>query len=321
MTNTIPLDDWLHVIDDEYLRTFVREGGASIKFAVASDGLRLELADRLKSRCRESNYTFVELDAAGLRAYMPQDLFFNLAAQVDWRRLARQAILNIAGRLGHRVDRIDPGDSQNVFHAIAAADGLDAQFIMIPIWRGIQDEVFKSPRMARDFRVAMTHLCREENSKPGMASYYGGKPLLDWLTGAETKIGPLKPFFIYATINRATARAFLESAFYWIRYVTGSGTVVMLDNSRVLLAKNPKDGKRYYTRAMAVDHYELLREFIDAADRLNSALIVIATDEGFLNEGARSRGYGIYSALRTRVMNDVRDRNLVNPIASLVRLS
>ena len=321
MTNAIPLDDWLRVIDDEYLRTFVREGGASIKFAVASDELREKLADRLGARCRESNYTFVELDAAWLRAYMPQDLFFNLAVQVDWRRLARQAILNIAGRIGHRVDGIDARDSRNVFHAIAAADGLEAQFIRMPILRGIQDEVFKSPRMARDFRVAMSYLCREEDSRPGAGDYYGGKPLVDWLTGAETRIGPLRPFFIYTTINRATARTFLESAFYWIRYVTGSGTVMMLDNSRIMLARNPKDGKRYYTRAMAVDHYELLREFIDGVDRLNSALIVIATDKRFLDEGARSRGYGIYSALRTRVMNDVRDRNLVNPVASLVRLS
>lgn len=320
MTNTIPMDSWLRVVDDEYLRTFVREGGASIKFAVTSDELRGRLAGRLKALCREANYTFVEMDAARLRAYMPQDLFFNLAVQIDWRRLARQAILNMAGRIGHHVDGIDPRAPENVFSAVATANGLDAAFIMNPIWRRIQEDVFKSPRMVRDFRVAMSYLCREENTSPG-GDYYGGKPLVDWLTGAETRIGPLRPFYIYSQINRATGRAFIESALYWIHFVTGSGTVLMLDNSRVMLARNPKDGKRYYTRAMAVDHYELLREFIDGTDRLTGALMVVATDRNFLDEGARSRGYGIYSALRTRVMNDVRDRNLINPVASLVRLS
>lgn len=320
MTNAIPLDDWLRLIDAEYLRTFVREGGASIKFAVTSEDLRDQLTGRLKALCRKANFAFVELDAARLRAYMPQDLFFDLAGQVDWRRLARQAILNIAGQIGHRIDGIEPGTPENVFDAIAAVNNLETSFIMNPIWRGIQDEVFKSPRMAKDFRVAMTHLCLEENTKAG-GDYYGGKPLMDWLTGAETKIGPLRPFHIYTPINRATGRTFIESALYWIHYVTGSGTVLMLENSRVMLARNPKDGKRYYTRAMAVDHYELLREFIDGADRLTGALMVIATDQDFLDESARSRGYGIYSALRTRVMNDVRDRNLINPVASLVRLS
>ena len=94
----------------------------------------------------------------------------------------------------------------------------------------------------------------------------------------------------------------------------------MLDNSRVTLARNPRDGLRYYTRAMAIEHYELLREFIDGVDRRHGTLFVIASDYDFPDEGA-PRGYGIYQALRTRVMDDVRDRNLVNPAAALVRLS
>jgi hypothetical protein len=72
---------------------------------------------------------------------------------------------------------------------------------------------------------------------------------------------------------------------------------------------------------MVVEHYELLREFIDATDRLTGTLLVIATSTEFLDNDAGSRGFGIYPALMTRVMDDVRDKNLVNPVASLVRLS
>ena len=102
-----------------------------------------------------------------------------------------------------------------------------------------------------------------------------------------------------------------------------AGTVILFDNSRVTVARNPKDGLRYYTRAMAMEHYELLREFIDGVDRLAGALLVVVTNRDFLDDSGhrRSRGYGINQALRTRVMDDVRDRNRVNPIASLVRLS
>ena len=102
-----------------------------------------------------------------------------------------------------------------------------------------------------------------------------------------------------------------------------AGTVVLLDNRRVTVARNPRDGLRYYTRAMTVDHYELLREFIDGVDRLAGALLVVATGDGFLDDeaGRGSRGFGIYEALKTRVMNDVRDRRLLNPVAALVRLS
>ena len=74
---------------------------------------------------------------------------------------------------------------------------------------------------------------------------------------------------------------------------------------------------------MAVEHYELLREFVDGVDKLANTLLVIVTGLDFLDEdtSTRSRGYSIYPALRTRVMDDVRDRNQANPIASLVRLA
>ena len=76
--------------------TFVREGGASIKFAVTPKGLKADLYRRVKTRCRELGYIPVEFDAATRRAHMPQDIFFSLAAQVDWRSLARRMILRLA---------------------------------------------------------------------------------------------------------------------------------------------------------------------------------------------------------------------------------
>ena len=34
MSNSIPIQEWLGFIDGEYLSTFVKDGGASVKFAV-----------------------------------------------------------------------------------------------------------------------------------------------------------------------------------------------------------------------------------------------------------------------------------------------
>ncbi len=320
MPNTISLDDWLRVLDAEYLSTFVRDGGASIKFAVTPERLRADLSTALAARCRELDYVFVELDAATMRAHMPQDIFFKLAGQLDWRLLARRVLLRLAGERGYQVAGIDPGGAVNVFDAVAATvHGLESQSVMNEIRPGIQNDVAKDLNMAKDFRVAMSYLCLNENTRNG--GKYEGQPLLDWLTGANTRISSVRPFTIYTAINRTTARYFIESALYWIRHAGCAGTVILLDNSRVTLARNPKDGLRYYSRAMAVDHYELLREFVDGVDRLTGALMVVATSQDFLDEGPKSRGYGIYPALRTRVMDDVRDRNLVNPIASLMRFS
>ena len=168
--------------------------------------------------------------------------------------------------------------------------------------------------------MCMSQLClmSGESATP---DHYADQPLLDWLTGVNKLIGNVKPFAIRASINRTTARYFIESALHWVRHVGHSGTVILLDNSRVTLARRPKppDDKRYYTKAMTTEHYELLREFIDGVDRLSGTLLVVVTNYEFLDEQSM-RGWGAYPALRTRIMDDVRDRNLVNPVASLVRL-
>ena len=318
MSNTIGLQDWLQKLDDEYLSDFIRNGGASVKFAVTSDERKAQFYQELKDRCQKLDYVLARLDAATMRAHMPQDIFFGLAVQVDWRLLARRLILRLA-ESEYEVAGVNPDTSDNLFAAIAAANHLEPQFVLNAIRPKIQNQVFKNPRMAKDFRVAMTQLCLMENTRSG--GEYDGQPVLEWLTGTNTRVSSVRAFAIYTGINRTTARYFIESALYWFRFVGYLGTVILLDNSRVTLARNPRDGQRYYTRAMTMDHYELLREFIDDIDRLSGTLLVVATNTEFLDESTSSRGYGIYQALRTRVMDDVRDRNLVNPVASLVRLT
>ena len=315
MSRTISVQDWLQHIDAEYLSTFVKDGGASVRFAVVADDSVGDLQEAVRRRWLALDYVFVPLDAATLRAHMPQDIFFGIARRLDWRQLARRRVLRLAAELDYTVDGVDPRVTGDVFEAIGAANGLESKFVLNATRKPIQDHVFKSPSMARDFRVAMMQLCLSEGAPDD--GEYAGQPVLDWLKGDNTRISSVRPYGIYAGINRTTARYLIESVLYWIRDAGHSGTVVLLDNRRVTLARNPRDGVRYYTRAMAMDHYELLREFVDDVDRLAGTLMLVATDEGFL-DGPRS--FDIYEALKTRVMDDVRDRNLVNPVASLVRL-
>ena len=324
MANTIPLGDWLSVLDDEYLSTFIRDGGASVKFAVTPEDLKPELYEKVKMRCRDLDYVFVELDAAKIemRAHMPQDIFFELSKQIDWRLLARQLVLRLAADAGYRVEGIDARAAGDVFDSIASANDLDEpHFVLRELRPLLANSVPKNPRMARDFRTAMTHLCLNSGDL-AMDSEQESHPLVEWLTGRNTRLGNVRPYYIYTAINRNTARYFIESALHWVHYVGCAGTVILLDNSRVTLARRPKppDGKRYYTKAMTMEHYELLREFIDDVDRLSGTLLIVTTNYEFLDEQS-ARGYGIYQALRTRIMDDVRDRTLVNPVASLVRLS
>ena len=315
MTNTIPIDEWLRFVEGDYLTTFIKDGGAAVKFAITHADRRSDLIQALKSRCGARGYMFVELDAAKIRIHMPQDIFFGLSSQIDWRFLARRVILRLLSEKGYRVDSIEPKTVFNVIDAIAQMNGNDKQYVLTELRPALESEVFKDSNMAKVFRVAMTQLCRCEEPER-----YAGQPLLEWLTGDNPKIGNVRPFHIHTGINRTTARYFIESTSYWIRRAGYTGTVIALDNARVTLTRNPRDGSRYYTRAAVMDHYELLREFIDDVDRLSGTLLTVVADYDFIDDQS-ARGWRIYSALHTRVMDDVRDENVVNPAAALVRLS
>ncbi len=314
MSNSIPIQEWLGFIDSEYLSTFVKDGGASVKFAVTPEESKPELYRSLKARCEELDYVFVELDAVTSRVHMPQDLFFALAKQIDWQLLAQRMVRRLAEEKGFRVDGVAVADANdNIYSSLARANGSEATLVLQEIRPEIVSRVMRNQRMARDFKVAMYHYC---------TSLDGGEsrqPLLDWLTGVNTRISNVRPFSIRTSINRTTARHYIESALYWVRHAGHAGTALLIENSRVTLARRPKDGSRYYTRAMTIDHYELLREFIDDVDRLAATLMVVVTNNEFIDEQS-ARGWRIYSALQTRIMDDVRDRNLVNPVAALVRL-
>ena len=313
--------EWLDHLDREYLATFIADGGAAVKFVVAGAQGRADLIRRLAHTGEERGYLVLTADAAEHRFHMPQDLFFAMAAQVDWRRAARRFIIRLAQDEGFSVDGVDAAQ-EGVIRSIAdrAGTGIDAGFLFTSLTPALQRRLYFDRNMSKDFRVAMTHLCLHERS---LDQPYQGQAIIDWLTGRNTRMSNVKQYSIFTPVNRTTARHLLRSAFYWFRSAGYTGTMVLLDNERVTRRLRPEDGSRYYTRAMTIDHYELLREFVDGADRLPATLLVICSGSDFLDQEAdrQSRGVGIYPALQTRIIDDVRDRTRQNPAAALCRLA
>lgn len=318
MTNTIGITKWIELLDREYLSDYIKDGGSAVKIAVATEESRHELSGQLRAVSEDRGYLFTRLDAISRRVHMPQDVFFGLALQFDWRLLARRVVLNLLDRRSFLVEGIDPASTPNVVGAVARANGVEPRTVLLEMRPALETEVTKNPRMARAFRIAMTHLCILEK-ETDVSGNYAGQVLLDWITGVNSRIGNLRQYQIHTPINRTTARYFFESALYWVRFAGYSGTVILLDNSRVTVGKNPKDGDRFYTRAMTMEHFEFLRELIDDVEQLTGSLFITMADYAFVDPQS-PRGWAIYPALRTRVMDDVRDRNLVNPSAALVRL-
>ena len=311
--------EWMEQVERDYLNTFIKKGGAAVKFIVGDSQLRSDVRSGLTALAEQRGYLVLSADAAEHRFHMPQDIFFAIAAQVNWRLAARRFLVKLAAHEGYRTDGVDAA-AADVLQAVADHNDVQKELVVMDLRPHLERQVFFDVKMAKDFRIAMSHLCLSERATE---QPYPGQPIVDWLTGANTRIGNVKPFSIYNPINRSTARHLLRSACYWFHKVGYTGTVLLLDNARVTERKRVADGSRYYTRPMTMDHYEILREFIDGSDRLAATLIVACSDTAFLEQEAdrQSRGVGIYPALLYRIIDDVHDKRVENPAAALCRLT
>ena len=308
---------WLGFVEREYLSDFIAAGGASVKFAVPLDeAARQEVTVGVTEKALDAGYLVLDVSAASTRVHMVDQIFHQLAEQVPWQALCRRRLGQLANKGAYQVP---PSDDDRPFaEALADVNKLDVSFMLQQARPWIQNAVFKNHDLARDFRIAMTNLMYAElTGGPEGATTI--EMIVNWLTGANKAVSAVKTYGIRSRITRTNARYFLESLLQWVRSCGFAGTVVVLDLERLATARNPKDGLNYYTKAALLDAYEVLRQFIDSTDRLAGCLLVVVPAAEFLDTES-PRGMGGYEALMFRVYDEVRDRDLANPMASLIRL-
>jgi hypothetical protein len=318
MTAEMHPDDWLSFIRHEYLDEFVNAGGASIKFVVPRDDAAADrVSNGLSLVAEEHGYIVARVNAAETRVHMMDQLFFRVSEQIAWEGLALSVITKLAQSDGYTVPDLD---GESFVDGVALVNALDAEIVRSELRRKVSKAVFKRRSLAKDFRVAMTQLCLAQLSG-GSEGATTTLAITDWLTGKVKTVGAVKPYNIFTRIHRTNARYMFESMLHWVRFAGSPGVVITIDLARVTLARNPRDGLVYYTKASRLDAYELLRQFIDATDRLHGLLFIVVPAYEFLDDSSGGRGIGEYQALKFRVYDEIRDTDLVNPMSTLVRVS
>ena len=309
-------EEWLDLIEREYLAGFVTAGGSAVKFVIG-DADHLRTTGRaLAELAARRGLAHVAIDAAATKLHMIQDVFFVIARVLDWDAMAQRFVEALFDRQGYEWPR--PGEAVPV-HQVAERNRVDVTLMRRNFHQWLTSEVMRDPEMAQDFRVAMTSLSlrrlEPEDTQPGITT-----PVLEWLRGELRHIGALKATFITAKITRHNGRAMLQSMCRWLRLCGWRGLCVTLDIRQ--LAKTGKAGGEAvrYSPAAVLDAFEVLRQLIDDAEHFAGLLLVVLGDEA-LDGDDRKRSLGAYQALKMRVWDDVRPEGRDNPLAPLVRLT
>jgi hypothetical protein len=303
---------WIDVLARQYIKTYLPQGGSSVKVVVADANDRAQARDALEQLAKLNNMAYANLDAATTKAHMIHQLFNAIAAQIDWKHLAN---MFMRGALKEHYGL--PGSGSLSVEAIAEANNESSDLVRKELRRIIDQRVFRDYELSREFRFAATALCRSVYD-PSDDIQQEAESVCSWLTGRLNRIGALRRIFIYRKIGRNNARQILYSTAAWLRSAGMNGLVVTVDISRYALGRAAEGTGETYTKFAATDMHEVLRQFVDGTDHLKSTLFVFMTNESFLSDF--KLGIRNYEALRLRLTDEVRDRNRPNPFAPMVRL-
>lgn len=313
--------EWLAVVQEEYLHGFIRGGGAAVKFIVPTEEIgHGELQQELRSLAEAEGYLFAWVDAAKTRVHMIDHLFHEIAQQVDWDDLAFSFVSKILSESG----LVLPAQRQEfTVRTLAELNERNETLLRQELHALPEKRLIHDYQMCQEFRIAMIRLCQAQLDAGGM-SPVPAEVIKEWLRGGLRRISEIKPALIFQKVARDNARYLLSSLSYWSHLTGKSGLVLALDITRCLTQrpkpKDLQDDSRYYTQAMALDTYEVLRQCIDATDELEFCFIVVIAPPSFLHPDER-RGVYSYDALRMRIWDEVRDKQRVNPFSTLIRLS
>lgn len=312
------VNDWLSVLRQEYLRGFIKSGGAAVKFVVPQGPTEHEqVLKNLETACREDNYHYAAIDAAYTRVHMVDKLFHDIAKQISWDDLAYNFLCAMLLDSQYLVpaDREDFNITQ-----IAYLNGLDLGEMRAIINNRLREQLMRDYAMTQEFRTAMLKLCQAQLD-PQDLGFGVTEAVKEWLRGELQLISALRSASIFQKVGRHNGRELLSSLAHWLKVTGRSGLVLTVDISQFLEYKKPgpESSALFYTSAAVVDGYEVLRQFIDSTDELTHCLIVVVAPPSFLTD--EQRGVRKYDALYFRIWDEVHDRKRVNPLSSLVRIA
>jgi hypothetical protein len=309
--------EWFQTIRQEYLQRFVGQGGSSVKFVVTpSDTDRAQVQGQLVALAKKEQYTCVSVDAKETKIHMMDKFFHQVARRIQWDTLASQFVRRLLQENGYRIPE---GQEDFSIAGVARMNERAEPLLRRDLNSWLERAIYHDTHMCQEFRMAMIRLCLGQMDS-GAESPFMTEPVKAWLCGELRQISSLKEALIFQKIVRTNARYMFASLSRWLRLVGQTGLVVSLDLSRCLESKKPTSPEGlYYGISATLDAYEMLRQFIDGTDELESLLLVVSVPPEFLTD--TRRGLNRYEALKLRIWDEVRDRQYQNPLGALIRLA
>ena len=262
------------------------------------------------------------VDAVDTRIHLIDQVFFDVARQVDWTRWPARvgAPSMVRCRLSAAAELSDERRRSPSTRSRHATESTPSK-LSRDVNRQLQTRSCSDYAMVQEFRVAMLRLCQAQ-----LATGQVSEAEHDAVLGLAARRAP--PDLAAAlrhdlpadrTTQRPPAAVLHSPLARGQRLTPGSCSSSTCAGSASPAARCPRNATASTTRRPRCSmRYELLRQLVDNTDELSGCCVVVVAAPEFLTD--EHRGVGAYQALKLRIHDEVRDRSRDNPYSSLVRL-
>ncbi len=306
------MSPWLDLVEREYLSDFTLAGGGCVRFLCGSPQEAATISAPLDELAESHGYIRVDLDAERTKLQRIDAVFFEVARQIDWAKLAHAYVGEGFRSQGWLVEPTVFGFDVHQIAMDNQVDELEVRAALKAWLIALYDDF----AMSHEFRLAMLQFCRAQvagldNCAPAVSQ---------WLSGELRRLSEVKSAKVYQKVGRHNARLMLQSLTYWLRRNGQPGLVVTLDITRCVEVGKRAERKAgfYYSAAALTEVYEMLRQLIDSSSDMLGTFIVVFAPPAFLVD--EKRGVDRYQALKMRIFDDARNRGTQNLLAPMVRL-
>jgi len=279
---TVGLDDYLRTLEDDYFRSFIREGGSSFKLVIGNYGSgKTHFLYCVRALAWKCNFivSYVVLSPEHSPFYALEKIYKEIVANLAYPQSSEELVHGY--RRGIE-SLISFWYSKKYNELKEKAEKLSEG----SIWEGLMSYASSlSPYESTSFRNAM----KEAFLSTAEKRYEDLSLVVQWLKGENPPKDILKRYGIFERIDKSTAFKMIRSLAQWIRDIGFSGVVVLFDEAEQIPSMSSKQVGLLLNN---------LRELIDECGHdnfKNTMWFYAVPDENFLEGRAL-----VYEALRQR---------------------
>ncbi|AGB05085.1 Protein of unknown function (DUF2791) [Aciduliprofundum sp. MAR08-339] len=277
---TAGLDIYLDTIDEEYLRSFIREGGSAFKMVIGIyGGGKTHFLYSIRERAWNYNYitSFIMLSPEQTPFHKLEQVYKSIVTNLVYPQKPKKLLTGYDRGIEAVIKKWYGEKYQELSKRLSGDAVLRELHTYASSLGPYESTSFRNA--VKEAFIALSEKREEDFTL-----------IMQWLKGENPPKNMLKDFKIFEKIDKSTAFKMIRSLVQWIREIGYSGVIVLMDEAEQTPSMSSKQ------KGLLLNN---LRELIDEcghANFKNTMWFYAVPDENFLEGHSQ-----IYEALRQRV--------------------